>query len=171
VIGASRATVRPGQVAGAVELGIEHDKHRGILTAKAAKLAMALPSAYESVNHGDIEAALSLMCPDVDWPNTVEGGREHGRDAVRAYWTRLFDLLVPRFDLLCVRAGGQDRVVVHAYQRFSDPATDLPLAHQHVQHVFSLRNALIARMDATELKLKGPHGCGVSDCAQAARAM
>ena len=170
MIEASRATVRQGQAAGAVELGIEHDKHRGILSVEAAELAMALPEAYAAVNRGNIETALSLMCHDVDWPNTVEGGREHGRDAVRAYWTRLFDLLVPRFDLLCVRAGHRGRLVVHAYQRFSDPATGQPLAHQHVEHIFTLRNGLIGRMDATELKLRG-RGCGSPGCAQAARAM
>jgi hypothetical protein len=170
VIGASRASV--GQAVGAGEPSAEHDKHPGILKAPPVfDLPVAIRGAYEAVNHGDIEAALSLMCHDVDWPNTVEGGREHGRDAVRAYWTRLFGLLVPRFDLLCVRAGERDRIVVHAYQRFNDPATDRPLAHQHVEHVFTLRGALVARMDASELKLVDGRGCGSPGCAQAARAM
>jgi ketosteroid isomerase-like protein len=172
VIGASRATVRRGQAADVAEPNAESDKHRGILEATSVlDLATVLRGAYESVNRGDIEPALSLMCPDVDWPNTIEGGREHGRDAVRAYWTRLFDLLVPRFDLLCVRAGDHGRIVVHVHQRFSDPATGRPLAHQHVEHVFTLRDALVARMDASGPKLMGPHGCGSPGCGQAARAM
>ena len=33
------------------------------------------------------------MHPDVDWPNGMEGGREHGHAAVRDYWTRQFGLI------------------------------------------------------------------------------
>ena len=43
-----------------------------------------LRRAYEAFNARDIEAVLSLLQPDVDWPNVMEGGREHGHEAVRA---------------------------------------------------------------------------------------
>jgi ketosteroid isomerase-like protein len=128
----------------------------------------ALRRAYEAINRGDIDAALALMRPDVDWPNTVEGGREHGREAVRAYWTRLFGLLVPQFDPLCVRPADDGRIVVHARLRFSDPATGKPLAHQHVRHVFTWRDSLVARMDASEPEVVGPCACGASGCPQEA---
>jgi ketosteroid isomerase-like protein len=130
-----------------------------------------LRTAYEAINRGEIDAALSLMAPDVDWPNTVEGGREHGREAVRVYWTRLFGLLVPRFDPLCVQPAGDGRIVVHARLRFSDPDSGQPLAHQHVRHVFTWRDSLVARMDASEPKVVGPCLCGSSGCPQAERAM
>jgi ketosteroid isomerase-like protein len=126
----------------------------------------ALSCAYAAVNRGDIETALALMCQDVDWPNTIEGGREHGRDAVRVYWTRLFGLLVPRFDVLGVRDAGRGRTVVQAHLRFSDPASGQPLAHQDVEHVFTWRGSRVARMDAFEPKPIEP-----PDPAQAARAM
>jgi ketosteroid isomerase-like protein len=45
---------------------------------------------YEAFNAGDVEAVLTLMHSDVDWPNAIEGGRVHGRDAVRAYWADQF---------------------------------------------------------------------------------
>jgi ketosteroid isomerase-like protein len=131
----------------------------------------ALRCAYEAINRGDIDVALSLMSPDVDWPNTVEGGREHGREAVRAYWTRLFGLLIPRFDPLCVRHADDGRLVAHALLHFSDPASGEPLAHQYVRHVFTWRGSLVARMDASEPKVLGPCACGSSGCPQAERAM
>lgn len=131
----------------------------------------ALRGAYEAINHGDIDVALSLMSPNIDWPNTIEGGREHGREAVRAYWTRLFGLLVPRFDPLCVQPAGDGRLVVHARLRFSDPASGEPLAYQHVRHVFTWRDSLVTRMDASEPKVVGPCACGASGCPQAPRAM
>ncbi len=49
-----------------------------------------LSGVYDAFNRRDIDAALARMHPDVDWPNAWEGGRVHGRDAVRAYWERQF---------------------------------------------------------------------------------
>jgi hypothetical protein len=49
-----------------------------------------LPGLYRAFNDRDIDAVLERMHPAVDWPNVWEGGRVHGRGAVRAYWTRQF---------------------------------------------------------------------------------
>ena len=46
-----------------------------------------LRSAYAAFNARDIDAAVELMHPDVDWPNAWRGGRVVGRAAVRDYWT------------------------------------------------------------------------------------
>lgn len=43
---------------------------------------------YDAFNARDIDTVLAAMTQDVDWPNAWEGGRVHGRDAVRSYWTR-----------------------------------------------------------------------------------
>ena len=51
---------------------------------------LLLRSAYRAFNARDIEAAIELMHPEVDWPNAWEGGRLLGRAAVRDYWTRQF---------------------------------------------------------------------------------
>jgi hypothetical protein len=47
------------------------------------------------------------MHPDVDWPNAFEGGRVHGREAVRAYWTRQFQQIDARVEPLGFRAVGE----------------------------------------------------------------
>jgi nuclear transport factor 2 (NTF2) superfamily protein len=47
-----------------------------------------LRSAYKAFNARDIDAALAAMHHDVKWPNGMEGGYVHGREAVRDYWTR-----------------------------------------------------------------------------------
>ena len=49
-----------------------------------------LRSAYRAFNARDIEAAVELMHPEVDWPNAWEGGRVIGQAAVRDYWNRQF---------------------------------------------------------------------------------
>jgi ketosteroid isomerase-like protein len=53
-------------------------------------LEQTVRSAYRAFNARDIDAAVELMHPDVDWPNAWEGGRVVGRDAVREYWARQF---------------------------------------------------------------------------------
>ena len=35
----------------------------------------------------DIDAALALMTPDVEWPRAFKGGFVRGREEIRAYWT------------------------------------------------------------------------------------
>ena len=55
-----------------------------------------LRRAYAAFNARDVEAAVALMREDVDWPNGMEGGRVHGRNGVRAYWTRQFGLIDAR---------------------------------------------------------------------------
>src|SRR5688572_24571140 len=47
-----------------------------------------LQTAYAAFNARDIDGALSLMHPDVLWPNGWEGGHVYGHDQVRAYWER-----------------------------------------------------------------------------------
>jgi ketosteroid isomerase-like protein len=52
-----------------------------------------LRAAYAAFNARDIEGALELMHPEVDWPNAWEGGRVVGRQAVADYWTRQFEAI------------------------------------------------------------------------------
>ena len=44
-----------------------------------------LTTAYRAFNVRDLEAALAAMHPEVEWPNTMEGGYVHGHDGVSAY--------------------------------------------------------------------------------------
>src|SRR5215203_4499271 len=46
-------------------------------------------------NARDIAAVLSMMHPDVQWPNSMEGGYVYGHDGVRAYRTRQWGLIHP----------------------------------------------------------------------------
>jgi hypothetical protein len=54
-----------------------------------------LSRAYAAFNARDIEAVLSMMHPDVEWPNGMEGGYVYGHNGVRAYWTRQWRLIDP----------------------------------------------------------------------------
>ncbi len=115
-----------------------------------AALADLLNRAYKAFNTRDIDAALATMTPDVDWPNLVDGGREHGRDAVRAYWTRQFEMRDPTIEPQRMRLEPDGRVAVEVHQVVRDHAGQV-LVDQVAEHVYTFANGLAARMDVREL--------------------
>jgi hypothetical protein len=70
---------------------------------------------YSAFNDGDVEALIKGMHPDVDWPNFLEGGRVHGRDALRAYWTHQFSIVKPESTPIEMRELPGDRVFVRLH--------------------------------------------------------
>jgi hypothetical protein len=105
-----------------------------------------LRRAYEAFNSRDIDGALAAMHPDVDWTNAMEGTREHGHAAVRAYWLRQFGLVDPHVEPLRFTLDGEGRFVIDVHQIVRD-TTGALLADQEVQHRYTLRDGLIERMD------------------------
>lgn len=71
--------------------------------------------AYQAFNVRDIDTVLSLMHPDVDWPNGWEGGYVKGHDEVRNYWLRQWQELDLTVTPVSMRENpnGQIDVVVH----------------------------------------------------------
>jgi ketosteroid isomerase-like protein len=108
-----------------------------------------LRRAYESFNNRDIEGALALMQPDVDWPNGMEGGRERGRAAVRAYWTRQFELIDSKVEPIGFEVDDDGRIVVGVHQVVRDLEGAL-LSDTRVRHVYTFRDGLVERMDIHE---------------------
>ena len=108
-----------------------------------------LKAAYDAFNARDIERALALMVPDVDWPNGMEGGRVHGHDEVRAYWTRQFGLIdgqvwPAEFTLL-----DDGRVSVRVHQVVRSLEGDV-LSDGYLSHVYSFRDGLVSGMEIVE---------------------
>lgn len=109
-----------------------------------------LRAAYVAFNARDIEAALELMHPEVDWPNAWEGGRVVGREAVADYWTRQFESISST-----VEPDGFDRepdgsVTAIVHQTVRDPKTGEPISDAHVRHRYRLEDGLIVRMDVLD---------------------
>jgi ketosteroid isomerase-like protein len=105
-----------------------------------------LRRAYEAFNSRDIDEALALMHPDVDWPNGMEGGRERGRDAVRAYWLRQFRQIDSHVEPLYFfgRPDGHVAVDVHQVVRGLDGSV---VSDGVVRHVYEVRGGLVVRME------------------------
>src|SRR6478609_1738227 len=79
-----------------------------------------LRAAYADFNARNIDAVISRMHPEVDWANGMEGGYVHGKDEVRAYWTRQFTTLDPHVDPVNIEPGEHSSWVVEVHQVVHD---------------------------------------------------
>ena len=108
-----------------------------------------LRRAYEAFNARDIDAAIALMHPDVDWPNAMEGTRVHGHDGVRDYWTRQFTTIQSRVEPQAFSTDPDGLVLVAVHQVVHDTAGEL-LADTMVQHVYTIKDGRVSRMDVRD---------------------
>jgi ketosteroid isomerase-like protein len=104
---------------------------------------------YAAFADRDVEAVAAALQPDVDWPNAWEGGRLHGRDAVRAYWRRQFAAIDPHVTPIRFTARDDGRIAIDVHQVVRSPDGAL-LSDRRVVHVYTLRDGLVARMDVED---------------------
>ena len=104
-----------------------------------------LRSLYQAFNARDVATCLSAMTPDVDWANGWEGGRVHGRDAVRDYWQRQWAAIDSTAEPTAVaeRPDGSVEVAVHLVARDHDGKV---VNDSHGRHVYDFRGDLVQRM-------------------------
>ena len=106
-----------------------------------------LLSAYEAFNARDIQAALELMTPDVQWPNGMEGGYVHGREAVREYWIRQWQQINPHVEPVSFDDAPDGRTIVGVSQVVKDMDGNVVL-NTTVQHVYTITGGgLISHME------------------------
>ncbi len=101
---------------------------------------------YEGFNRRDIPAVLAFLAENVDWANGMDGGHEHGRESVRAYWTKQWAAIAPQVDPLHVaqREDGATAVEVHQVVRDLEGKV---LLDETVRHVFQINGGLVTRFD------------------------
>ena len=112
-----------------------------------------LRSAYRDFNVRNIDAVISRMHPEVEWANGMEGGHVHGKDEVRAYWTRQFTTLNPHVEPVQIEPGKDGSWVVQVRQVVHDQKGNL-LLDTTVYHTYQFREGLIARMDIAQQTTK-----------------
>lgn len=115
-----------------------------------SEVEQVVRSAYRAFNRRDIDAALKLMHPDVDWPNAWEGGRVKGHAAVRDYWTRQLEAISSRVEPESIRATDDGTLVADVHQMVHDARTGEFLSDSQVRHRFQFEDGLITRMDVIE---------------------
>ena len=108
-----------------------------------------LRQVYALFNAREMDAALATMAPDVMWANGMEGGHEHGREAVRAYWTRQWAMVDPHVEPVGFSEREDGAVVVEVHQVVKDLEGKV-LADVMVGHIFRMEDGLIQRFDIRE---------------------
>jgi hypothetical protein len=108
-----------------------------------------LISVYQFFNQRNVDSILALMHADVVWPNGMEGGWIHGREGVRAYWTRQWTLVDPHVEPVRFEADQSGRVVVHVHQVVRD-LSGAVILDRPVQHVYLIVDGLIRNMEIRE---------------------
>lgn len=109
-----------------------------------------LRAAYAAFNARDIDAALALMTPDVEWPRAFKGDFVRGPEEVRAYWTEQWSEISPHVEPAAFHPEDAGHILVDVHQVVRDLAGAV-LADQHVGHRFTIEQGLIQRMEVCPL--------------------
>ena len=112
----------------------------------ATEVQELLRKGYTAFNARDIDTILSMMHPDVQWANGMEGGYVHGHDGVRAYWIHQWSLVDPFVEPQAFMTEPDGRTVVEVHQRVLDKDGNT-LLEGTVQHVYQVRDGLIRHME------------------------
>ena len=104
---------------------------------------------YRAFNARDIDAVLAAMSDDVDWPNAWEGGRLHGRDEVRGYWTRQWAAIDPSVEPVTITVWPDGRIAVGVRQTVRGLDGTL-LSEGRVLHIYVVRDGLVTHMELGE---------------------
>jgi len=111
---------------------------------------------YHSFNARDIDGVLDALTEDVAWANGMEGGYVHGREGIRAYWTRQWAMVSPHVEPLSFERGPDGSILVEVSQSVRDlqgrPLQDQThgLTDKTVGHAFHLREGKVDRFDIRE---------------------
>jgi len=109
-----------------------------------------LEQTYQHFNDRNIDATLAMMHPEVDWPNGMEGGIEHGHEAVRNYWIRQWKILDPHVEPIEFNMEKDGRINLMVHQVVHDISGNL-LADQIIHHIYTFEEGLIRSMEIQKL--------------------
>ncbi|MFB2898412.1 nuclear transport factor 2 family protein [Aerosakkonemataceae cyanobacterium BLCC-F50] len=109
-----------------------------------------LTQAYSDFNDRNIDAVLAVLHPDVEWANGMDGGYVRGHEAVRDYWTRQWNSIAPHVEPQRFQLDDNGCIVVDVHQVVHDLEGNL-IVDRIVQHLYTLENGLIRRMDIQQL--------------------
>jgi hypothetical protein len=105
-----------------------------------------LQTIYRDFNARHLDAVLAHMHPAVDWPNGMEGGRVHGHEELRDYWTRQWAILDPHVTPVEIEPDEDGRMVVRVHQVIRNLEGKV-LVDQMVNHAYRFHDSVIVRMD------------------------
>ncbi len=105
-----------------------------------------ITKAYAAFNARDMDAVLSAMHPDVEWPRALDGDYVHGRDAIRAHWTKQWSEVDPYADPIGFNERPDGTVEVAVHQVIKD-LKGKPMVEGIVKHVYTVKDGLLRKME------------------------
>jgi hypothetical protein len=112
----------------------------------ATNINDTITKAYAAFNSRNIDAALSTMHPDIQWPKAFEGGYVNGHDAIREYWTRQWSEIDPNVQPTTIKERPDGTQEVTVLQKVKDLQGNI-IFDGIVKHVYTIQDALLRRMD------------------------
>lgn len=112
---------------------------------------------YAYFNARDIDGVFAVLTDDVAWANGMDGGHEHGKEAVRAYWTRQWQMVSPHVEPVSFDVADDGAIVVRVIQTIRDLQGNPLEGQTHglkdktVGHVFHLKDGKVSRFDIAEV--------------------
>ena len=105
-----------------------------------------IKKAYAAFNKRDINAALSTMHQDVQWPKAFEGGYASGHNEIREYWTRQWTEINPNVEPIGFKERQNETLEITVHQIVKDLQDNL-MFDGTVKHIYTLKDGLLQRMD------------------------
>lgn len=84
-------------------------------------LREVLARSYQAVNAQDLSGLRATLHADASWPDTLDGGRLEGREAIVAHYARMFAVLRPDIQLIRIVEETADSLEVEAQLLVQDP--------------------------------------------------
>jgi ketosteroid isomerase-like protein len=121
---------------------------------------------YEAFNNGDIEGALGVLAPDVEWQTYIVpgpgGATYHGHDGVRQLWTDARTIFGDfRNDPEELFDAG-DRVVAFVCVRGRGSLSGAPV-EARIAHLMTFRGGLVVRVESFEDREEALRKAGLRD--------
>jgi ketosteroid isomerase-like protein len=107
--------------------------------------------AYTAFNNRDIEQAVTLMDPEVEWPDVVQGGFVRGREGVRRHWREVFAQAEPHIELADLERRPDRSIAAKVRQVVTGPDGQ-QISDEHLVHVFRIDDELITRMTVEPIR-------------------
>ena len=104
-----------------------------------------LSQAYNAFNKRDIDGVLCFLDADVDWPNGMEGGIEHGHQAVRDYWTRQWEMVNPHVEPIRIEKISDNQYDVTVHQLVKNMQGEIIL-EEEIHHFYTFKNNIVIEM-------------------------
>jgi SnoaL-like domain len=123
-----------------------------------------LEKLYAAFNERRFDELITMMHPDVEWENGMQGGFIQGRENVREYWRKQVEFIVSHLEPLKFETDDAGREVIGIHLTVSDLSGNV-LLDKTAKHIFTFKDGLIVKFEiADTIPLSEAEGLGdISD--------